>query len=67
MKVRISALIIGVFIITSCSKEERCECNQYLKSSNGNVTIYGGASMQLCDGTVPNPNPTFYIYKKECN
>lgn len=68
MKVKFIILTVGVFIINSCSKnEENCECNEYLISTNGGLTLYGGASMGFCDGTLPNPTPKIVTYKKECN
>ncbi len=68
MKVKIIVLILGVFIINSCSiNEGNCKCNEYLKSTNGNLTLYGVASMGFCDGTLPNPTPKIVVYKKECN
>lgn len=67
MKVKILTFFIGALFIISCSKEEEsCECNQYLKSSNGSLTLFGGASMQFCDGTLANPNPNFMVYRKDC-
>jgi hypothetical protein len=68
MKIKIIGLILGVFIINSCSKnEEDCSCNEYLKSANGSLTLYGGASMGFCDGSIQNPTPKIIVYKKECN
>ena len=40
--------------------------DEYLKSSNGTLTLYGGVGMALCDGTLPNPSPQLTVYKKEC-
>lgn len=68
MSLKISIMMIIVLSITSCSNDqENCQCNQYLKSSNGTLTVYGSASMGFCDGTMANPNPSITIYKKECN
>lgn len=52
--------------IISCSAdEEDYKCNEYLKTSNGTLALYGEAGMQLCDGTISNPSPNF-VYIKEC-
>ncbi len=68
MRLKISIIMIIVFSITSCSNDqENCQCNQYLKSSNGTLIEYGSASMGFCDGTMANPNPSITVYKKECN
>lgn len=68
MRLKISIIMIVVLSITSCTNDQAdCQCNQYLKSSNGSLTLYGGASMELCDGTIPNPSPSITVYKKECN
>jgi hypothetical protein len=62
----ISILILFTTIISCSTDEEDCKCNEYIKSSNGTLTLYGGASMALCDGTLPNPSPQLTAYKKEC-
>ncbi|MFV8324691.1 hypothetical protein [Flavobacterium sp. ZS1P14] len=67
MKLKIITILILFTTIISCSKDEdACKCNEYLKSSNGTLTLYGGVSMALCDGTLPNPSPQLTVYKKEC-
>lgn len=67
MKFKIyTVLLLFLGMISCSSNEENCQCNQYFQSSNGSLVLYGGASMQFCDGTVPNPNPKNYVYKKEC-
>jgi hypothetical protein len=68
MRLKISIIMIAVLSMASCSNDqENCQCNQYLKSSNGTLTEYGSASMGFCDGTMANPNPSITVYKKECN
>ncbi len=67
MKFKICTIII-VLSMVSCSKDdENCQCKEYLKTTSGNLALYGSASMQFCDGTLPNPNPKTIVYKKECN
>ena len=67
MKITIFIGAIALLGLTSCSKDEQnCECNQYFQSSNGSLVLYAGASMQFCDGTLPNPNPRTTVYRKEC-
>ena len=67
MKLKIISILILFTTIISCNTdEEDCKCNEYIKSSNGTLTLYGGASMDLCDGTLPNPSPQLTAYKKEC-
>ena len=67
MKLKIIPILLIFAAIISCSKEEEnCECNEYLKTSNGNLALYGSAGMQLCDGTIPNPSPKLTVYIKEC-
>jgi len=68
MKLKIKIIMIAILSMTSCSEDqENCQCNQYLKSSNGTLINYGSASMGFCDGSMTNPNPTITVYKKECN
>ena len=69
MRLKISIIMIIALSITSCSSndQENCQCNQYLKSSNGTLTNYGTASMGFCDGSMSNPNPSITVYNKECN
>lgn len=59
-------LLLFVGMISCSSYEQNCECNQYIQSSNGSLVLYAGASMQFCDGTLPNPNPRTTVYRKEC-
>ena len=59
-------LLILTTIISCSTEEEDCKCNEYIRSSNGTLTLYGGANMALCDGTVTNPSPQLTVYKKEC-
>jgi hypothetical protein len=67
MKITIFIGAIALLGLTSCSKDEQnCECNQYIQSSNGSLVLYAGASMQFCDGTLPNPSPRTTVYRKEC-
>lgn len=67
MKLKIISILVLFITNISCSKdEEACKCNEYLKSSNGTLTLYGGVDMALCDGTLPNPSPQLTVYKKEC-
>jgi hypothetical protein len=68
MKIKIIISFIVLSTMISCSSSsENCKCNQYFKSSNGGITIYGEASMGFCDGTISNPTPQIIVYKKECN
>lgn len=67
MRFKILPILLLLITIICCSKdEEDCKCNEYLKSSNGTLTLYGGANMSFCDGTIPNPSPKLTVYKKEC-
>ena len=67
MKLKIISILILFTTIISCNTdEEDCKCNEYIKSSNGTLTLYGGANMSFCDGTLPNPSPKLTVYKKEC-
>ena len=68
MKSKFIVIFIFFSTIISCSnKEDTCKCNEYLKSSNGSLTLYGEASSSFCDGTLPNPSPQITIYKEDCN
>ena len=67
MKTKILIATVFFLTITACSKdEEDCKCNQYLKSANGSLTLYGEASMEFCNRTVANPSPQMTTYNKEC-
>lgn len=62
----ISKLILFTTIVSCSAAEEDCKCNEYLKTTNGTLVLYGGTDMALCNGTVPNPSPKIIAYKKEC-
>jgi hypothetical protein len=67
MKVKLILILLIFTTIISCTKdEEDCICNEYLKTSNGTLVLYGGAGMPFCDGTLPNPSSNLTVYKKEC-
>lgn len=67
MKSKIIIASIVLSIMSSCSViEDKCKCNEYITSTNGNTVLYGEASMKLCDGTIANPSPKTTSYQKEC-